>query len=106
MHLPLFSIVSSVQRAYNGKISGYGADYLMLNTHFRQEFNKWWFLGSIFYLTTITLYKTSIILLLQRIFVQRGFQIACWCTLLVNTCWGLGNILGYARRANFVQGAC
>lgn len=73
---------------------GYGADYLKLNTHYRQEFNKWWFLGSIFYLLTIMLYKTSVVLLLKRIFVQKEFQKACWCVLTVNICWGLGNIFG------------
>ena len=75
--------------------TGYGADYLKLNTYYRELFNKWWFLGSIFYLLTIALYKTSVILLLRRIFVQRGFQIVCWCMLVVNTCWGLGNLFRY-----------
>jgi hypothetical protein len=27
--------------------AGYGADYLKLNTYYRELFNKWWFLGSI-----------------------------------------------------------
>lgn len=75
--------------------AGYGADYLRLDTYHRRLFNKWWFLGSIFYPVTIALFKTSIILLNKRIFVQRGFQIACWITLVVNSCWALGNILGW-----------
>lgn len=73
---------------------------MKLNTFYREEFNKWWYLGSIFYLLTITLYKTSVILLLRRIFVQRGFQIACWCALVVNSCWGLGNIFGLVQYVN------
>lgn len=73
--------------------TGYGADYLLLTTPQRQEFNKWWFFGNIFYPTTLTFFKTSVILLSKRIFVQEGFQQLCWATLIVNGCWGLGNIL-------------
>lgn len=40
------------------------------------------------------MFKTSVILLNKRIFIQRGFQIACWIILVVNSCWALGNILG------------
>ena len=67
---------------------GYGADYLLLNLYYKQQFNKWWFLGSIFWLLTLTLYKLSVILLLKRIFVQRVFQIACWCMIVLTSCWG------------------
>lgn len=75
--------------------AGYGADYLKLDTAHRRLFNKWWFLGSIFYPVTIALFKTSVILLNKRIFVQRGFQILCWVTLVINSCWALGNTLGW-----------
>ncbi|KAK3721346.1 hypothetical protein LTR37_003222 [Vermiconidia calcicola] len=74
---------------------GYGADYLKLDEFHRRALNKMWFLGSIFWLFTLTMYKTTFILLLNRIFVPRGFQVACWCTVPVNSCWGLGNILGW-----------
>lgn len=75
--------------------TGYGADYLKLDTPHRRLFNKWWFIGSIFYPITIALFKTSVILLNKRIFVQRGFQILCWVTLVVNGSWAVGNTLGW-----------
>ena len=75
--------------------SGYGADYLSLDDWHRREFNNWWFLGIIFYPITIAMFKTSVILLYKRIFVNRGFQIACWLTLLVNSCWAVGNLFGF-----------
>ena len=74
--------------------TGYGADYLRLDTYHRQEFNKWWFFGNVFYPITIAMFKTSVILLNKRIFVQKGFQKLCWIVLLINTCWALGNWLG------------
>jgi len=75
--------------------TGYGSNYLKLSTPQRQEFNKYWFLGSIFYPVTLGLFKTSVILLNKRIFVQQKFQVACWITLVVNSCWCLGNTLGW-----------
>lgn len=48
----------------------------------------------IFYPITLTLFKSAVILLNKRIFIQRWFQILCWCTLTVVCCWGLGNTLG------------
>ncbi|KAI6813967.1 hypothetical protein KC340_g16310 [Hortaea werneckii] len=73
---------------------GYGAAYLLLDEWHRREFNKWWFFGSIFWPLTLTLFKTAIILMNKRIFIQKWFQHLCWCALVVNGCWGLGNILG------------
>ncbi|KAI7156395.1 hypothetical protein KC349_g6311 [Hortaea werneckii] len=73
---------------------GYGAAYLLLDEWHRKEFNKWWFFGSIFWPLTLTLFKTAIILMNKRIFIQKWFQHLCWCALVVNGCWGLGNILG------------
>ncbi|KAI7480633.1 hypothetical protein D0860_06989 [Hortaea werneckii] len=73
---------------------GYGAAYLLLDEWHRREFNKWWFFGSIFWPLTLTLFKTAIILMNKRIFIQKWFQNLCWCALVVNGCWGLGNILG------------
>ena len=55
---------------------------------------KYWYLGSLFYPLTLTLFKTSVILLNKRIFVQDKFQKICWAVLVVNACWGLGNFLG------------
>jgi len=74
--------------------AGYGADYLKLSTSQRELFNKYWFFGGVFYPLTLALFKTSVILLNKRIFVQRSFQIICWVTLVINSCWALGNILG------------
>lgn len=71
--------------------TGYGADYVKLTTAQRQEFNKWWFFGSIFYPITLLFFKTSVILLSKRIFVQQGFQRLCGATLIINTSWALGN---------------
>lgn len=48
----------------------------------------------IFYIVTLTLAKSGVILLSKRIFIQRWFQIVCWAMLVVNGCWGLGNALG------------
>ncbi|KAI6897476.1 hypothetical protein KC334_g10290 [Hortaea werneckii] len=73
---------------------GYGAAYLLLDEWHRREFNKWWFFGSIFWPLTLTLFKTAIILMNKRIFIQKWFQHLCWAALVVNGCWGLGNILG------------
>lgn len=73
--------------------TGYGADYLLLTQPQRMDFNKWWFFGNIFYPITLALFKTSVILLSKRIFVQKAFQRICWATLIVNGCWALGNIL-------------
>lgn len=75
--------------------AGYGADYLSLAEWQRFLFNKWWFLGSVFWLCTLTLYKVSILFLFNRVFVQRGFKITCWTALIITACWGVGNILGW-----------
>lgn len=74
--------------------TGYGADYLKLTEAQRQEFNKWWFFGNVFYPITIMLFKTSILLLNKRIFVHQSFQRASWVMLVINGCWGVGNFLG------------
>ncbi|KAH9909597.1 hypothetical protein F4778DRAFT_711975 [Xylariomycetidae sp. FL2044] len=74
---------------------GYGADYLRLDEYHRRMFNKWWFLGAILYPVTICLYKSSVILLNKRIFVQKHFQTASWIILIINICWGVGNTLGW-----------
>lgn len=73
---------------------GYGADYLMLNWPHQKLFNKYWFMGSWFYVLTLGLFKTSCILLLKRIFIQEKFQRVCWVVLTINTCWCVGNWLG------------
>ncbi|KAK3677216.1 hypothetical protein LTR78_002754 [Recurvomyces mirabilis] len=83
--------------------TGYGSDYLKLSIPQRQEFNKYWFLGAIFYPVTLGLFKTSVILLNKRIFVQQKFQIVCWITLVVNSCWCLGNTLGWIFQCLPVQ---
>lgn len=75
--------------------AGYGADYLILDTYHRRLFNKYWFLGGCLYPLTIFLFKTSVLLLNKRIFVPKPFQIICWCTLVVNTSWFLGNWFGW-----------
>jgi hypothetical protein len=82
---------------------GYGGDYLLLETWNRRMFNKWWFLGAIFYPVTVSLYKTSVILLNKRIFVQKRFQIASWVILVINGCWALGNTLGWIFQCIPVQ---
>lgn len=74
---------------------GYGGDYLRLESYNRRMFNKWWFLGAIFYPVTIACYKTSVILLNKRIFVQDRFQTASWAILILNACWAIGNTLGW-----------
>ena len=74
--------------------AGYGADYLMLNWQHQKLFNKYWYLGGLFYPITLGLFKSSVILLNKRIFVQEGFQKACWAVLIVNGCWCIGNFLG------------
>ncbi|KAK5114282.1 hypothetical protein LTR62_002533 [Meristemomyces frigidus] len=83
--------------------TGYGSDYLKLSISQRQTFNKYWFLGAIWYPITLGLFKTSVILLNKRIFVQQKFQIACWVTLVVNSCWCLGNTLGWIFQCLPVQ---
>ena len=75
---------------------GYGADYLMLNWPHQKLFNKYWYLGGLFFPITLGLFKTSVILLNKRIFIQEGFQKACWVVLIVNACWCIGNFLGAA----------
>ena len=70
---------------------GYGADYLRIDALQRQSFLKYWWLGNQFFPITSYLYKTSVLLLNMRIFVQRPFQIVCWCVFAVNTGWFIGN---------------
>lgn len=70
---------------------GYGSDYLRISALQRQEFLKYWWLGNIFFPVTSYLYKTSVLLLNKRIFVQKPFQIICWCVFGINTCWFVGN---------------
>lgn len=73
---------------------GYGADYLMLNWQHQKLFNKYWYLGSLFYPLTLGLFKSSVLLLSKRIFVSERFQKMCWVVLVVNACWCIGNFLG------------
>ena len=75
----------------NAVRQGYGSDYLSIDAHQRQEFLKYWWLGNVFFPITSYLYKSSVLLLNQRIFVQKPFQITCWCIFAANTCWFLGN---------------
>ncbi len=37
------------------------------------------------------MYKVSVLLLLNRIFIQRPFRIACWTVLAVCVSWSIGN---------------
>lgn len=75
----------------NAVRQGYGSDFLSIDAIQRQKFLKYWWLGNVFFPITSYLYKTSVLLLNKRIFVQRPFQIVCWCVFAVNTGWFVGN---------------
>lgn len=75
----------------NSVRQGYGADVYSISADQRSEFLKYWWLGNVFFPVTSYLYKTSALLLVKRIFVQKPFQILCWVVFGVNTAWFTGN---------------
>lgn len=74
--------------------NGYGKHIDDLTTEQSQTALMWFFVAQTPYKITVCLNKLSALLLFRRIFVQRGFQIACWSICGIVMGWCIGTVAG------------